>query len=175
MLAGAMLLSACTAPSAPASVGGLTVVAMPQAADATPVQTMTREDALRLASDADRALAAGRVADAGAAYVRIATAFPDDASAWFRLGTIYLRTAQYGAAQYACERALRFEPGMAKAQANLALAHLHQFRAAAAQAAASADVPPENRKALASLIRDVDHALVPAAAARARTAGEAAR
>jgi cytochrome c-type biogenesis protein CcmH/NrfG len=148
---------------------------MPQALEADQVRTMTREDAMRLALDADRALVAGRVLDAGAAYVRIATAFPDDARAWFRLGTIYLRTGQYGAAQYACERALRFEPSMAKAQANLALAHLHQFRAAAALASASHDVPPENRKALRALMLDVDHALVPRVAARASETGEVDR
>ncbi|MFC3457514.1 MULTISPECIES: tetratricopeptide repeat protein [Massilia] len=125
------------------------------------IHTMTRDDALRLAGEAERVLAAGRLADAGAAYIRIVTAFPDDARAWFRLGTIYLRTGQYGAAQMACERALRLEPGMAKAQANLALAHLRQFRAAAERAAASAEVPEDNRKALAVLMRDVDRAVGP--------------
>lgn len=133
------------------------------AAMSTPIQSMTREDAAQLAQDAERALAAGRLADGGAAYVRIVTVFPDDAHAWFRLGTVYLRTGQYGAAQMACERALRLDPEMAKAQANLALAHLYQFRAAARPAMTSPQVPEDNRRALAALLRDVDHALAPEA------------
>jgi tetratricopeptide (TPR) repeat protein len=135
----------------------------PAAPVTPPIQAMTREDADRLAQDAERALAAGRLVEGGAAYVRIVTVFPDDAHAWFRLGTVYLRTGQYGAAQMACERALRLDPGMAKAQANLALAHLHQFRAAAQPAIASPQVAQDNRRALAALLRDVDHALAPEA------------
>ena len=150
--------------------GCVTAPVEPVAVEPAPIQTLTRQDAARLALDAERVLAAGRLADAGAAYIRIVTAFPDDARAWFRLGTIYLRTGQYGAAQMAFERVLRQEPGMAKAQANLALAHLRQFRAAAALATASTEVPEGNRKALASLIRDVDHALGPAVVAHAAPA-----
>jgi tetratricopeptide (TPR) repeat protein len=135
----------------------------PPAPASTPIQAMTREDAVQLAQDAERALAAGRLVDGGAAYVRIVTVFPDDAYAWFRLGTVYLRTGQYGAAQMACERALRLDPAMAKAQANLALAHLYQFRAAAQPAIASPQVAQDNRRALAALLRDVDHALAPEA------------
>lgn len=160
LLAAALLLAGCAA--APVQ---------PETAENAPIQTMTRADAAQLALEAERVLAAGRLPDAGAAYIRIVTAFPDDARAWFRLGTIYLRTGQYAAAQMACERALRFEPGMAKAQANLALAHLRQFRAAAAQATASAEVPADNRKALAALMRDVDHAIGPAVTAGAAAPG----
>jgi Flp pilus assembly protein TadD len=129
-----------------------------------PFQVMTREDAARLALDAEKALTAGGLVDGGAVYVHIVTVFPDDARAWFLLGTIYLRTGQYGAAQMACERALRLDPGMSKAHANLALAHLHQFRAAALPAIASADISKENHRALAGLLRDVDHAITPAGA-----------
>lgn len=93
--------------------------------------------------------------------MHIVTVFPDDARAWFRLGTIYLRTGQYGAAQMACERALRIDPGMSKAQANLALAHLHQFRVAALPAIDSPDIQKENRRALVGLLRDIDHAITP--------------
>ena len=126
-----------------------------------PGQNMTAEEAVRLSVTAEQAMAEGRLPDAGAAYVRVVTAYPDNAQAWFRLGTVYLRTEQYGAAQRACEQALRADPRMAKARANLALAHLYQFRAAAGPAVASNDVPIENRKALASLMRDLEHALAP--------------
>ena len=152
LMATALLLTACASVAPP-----------PEPAEAPPVQTLTRADAAQLSREAERVLAAGRLADAGAAYIRVVTAFPDNAQAWFRLGTIYLRTGQYAAAQMACERALRFEPGMAKAQANLALAHLHQFRTSALLASSSPEVPAENRKALASLLRDVDHAVGPVA------------
>lgn len=127
-----------------------------------PTQTITPADAAQLSAQAEQALAAGRLADGGAAYVRIVTAFPDDAQAWFRLGTIYLRSQQYAAAQMACDHALRLDPTMAKARANLALAHLYQFRAAASLAIASTDVPESNRKAFTALLRDVDHAVNPA-------------
>lgn len=154
------LLCACL------SIGGCANRPMPSGApQPAPGAAMTVDDAARVAASAEQAMAENRWPDAGAAYVRIVTAYPDNAHAWFRLGTVYLRTQQYGAAQRACEQALRAEPAMAKARANLALAHLYQFRAAAAPAVASLDVPEENRKALASLMRDFDHALAPTAAA----------
>lgn len=129
-----------------------------------PGQTMTHADAASLAALAEKALAEGRLAEGGNAYVSIVTAYPDDGQAWFRLGTVYLRTQQYAAAQMACERALRADPGMGKAHANLALAHLHQFRGAAQIAIASSAVPEANRRAYASLVRDIDHAINPAPA-----------
>jgi len=101
-------------------------------------QSMTQGDAARLSVLAEKALAEGRLVEGGNVYVGIVTAYPDDAQAWFRLGTVYLRTQQYAAAQMACEQALRADPGMDKARANLALA---------------------------SLLRDVDHAVNPAVAA----------
>jgi len=147
-------------------LGGCSAVPGVKSSSLTPVQVMTRKDAARLVLDAEKSLAAGRLVDGGAAYVHIVTVFPDDARAWFRLGTIYLRTGQYGAAQMACERALRLEPGMSKAHANLALAHLHQFRAAALPAIASPDISKDNHRALAALLRDVDHAIAPAGASQ---------
>jgi Tfp pilus assembly protein PilF len=142
--------------------GGCVTRSAPVAqAGPAPGQTMTLEEAARLSAKAEQALNEGRFPDAGAAYVRVVTAWPDNAQAWSRLATVYLRTQQYGAAQRACEQALRADPRMGKARANLALAHLYQFRAAGVQAAASTDVPEPNRMALAALVRDVDHALAP--------------
>jgi Flp pilus assembly protein TadD len=168
LLAAVLLLGGCGSMS-PAQ-DGLAPLASSNAPSrtqtATPVQPITREEAARLAQDAERALAAGRLVDGGAAYVRIVTVYPDDAHAWFRLGTIYLRTGQYGAAQMACERALSLNPGMTKAQANLALTHLYQFRAAALPATTSPEVSEDNRRTLAGLLRDVDHAIASPGAMR---------
>ena len=153
------LLAACLL------AGGCATRPMPDADLAlAPGQTMTQGASARLAALAERAIAEGRLVEGGNVYVSIVTAYPDDAQAWFRLGTVYLRTQQYAAAQLACERALRADPGMAKAHANLALAHLHQFRLAAQVAVASSAVPEANRTALASLLRDVDHVVNPAVA-----------
>lgn len=166
----AALLVACLV-----SGGCATHRAADDAAQRAPGQTMTLPESVRLAAMAEQAMAENRLPDAGAAYVRVVTAYPDNAQAWFRLGTVYLRTQQYGAAQRACEQALRVDPRMAKARANLALAHLYLFRAAAAPAVASPDVPEENRKALASLMRDLDQALAPATAAPRLPAPAASR
>lgn len=168
LLAVALILGGCA--GAPPARDGLAPLASSQAPSpaqtATPVQRMTRDEAAQLGRDAERALAAGRLVDGGAAYVRIVTVYPDDAHAWFRLGTVYLRTGQYGAAQMACERALRLDPGMSKAQANLALTHLYQFRAAALSATTSQEVSEDNRRTLAGLLRDVDHAIASPGASR---------
>lgn len=154
------LLAACLV------AGGCATRPMPDAGlEPAAGQSMTQGAAARLSVLAEKALAEGRLVEGGNVYVSIVTAYPDDAQAWFRLGTVYLRTQQYAAAQLACERALRADPGMGKARANLALAHLHQFRVAATVAVASTAVPEANRQALASLLRDVDHAVNPAVAA----------
>lgn len=153
------LLAACLL------AGGCATRPVPdQGLELAPGQTMTHADAARLSLQAEKAIAEGRLVDGGNVYVSIVTAYPYDGQAWFRLGTVYLRTQQYAAAQLACERALRADPGMGKARANLALAHLYQFRVAAEIAIASTAVPEANRTALTSLLRDVDHAFNPAQA-----------
>lgn len=50
----------------------------------------------------------------------------DDADGWFLLGNIYLRTAQYPAAQRAYARASQLSPKQAEIWHNLALVHLRQ-------------------------------------------------
>lgn len=117
------LLAACLLAS------GCATLPLPDAGLAlAPGQSMTQGDASRLAALAEKAIVEGRLDDGGNVYVSIVTAYPDDAQAWFRLATVYLRTQQYAAAQLACERALRADPGMDKARASLALALSHQFR-----------------------------------------------
>jgi Tfp pilus assembly protein PilF len=154
LLVACLLASGCATRPVPDDGGAL-----------PPGQTMTQADAASLSGLAEKALAEGRLVEGGNAYVKVVTAYPDNGQAWFRLGTVYLRTQQYAAAQLACERALRADPGMGKARANLALAHLYQFRLAAQVAVASPAVPEANRKALTSLMRDLDHAFNPAQAA----------
>lgn len=117
LLAACLLASGCA--TLPLTDAGLALA---------PGQSMTQGDASRLAALAEKAIAEGRLVDGGNVYVSIVTAYPDDAQAWCRLATVYLRTQQYAAAQLACERALRAELGMDKARASLALAHLHKFR-----------------------------------------------
>ena len=90
-------------------------------------QSMTQRDAARLAALAEQAIAEGRLVDGAHVYVSIVTAYPDDVQSWCRLGAVYLRTQQYAAAQLACERALRLDPGMDKARATMALAQSHQL------------------------------------------------
>lgn len=152
VVAALALLAGCATPPPPDPA---TVLA--------PGQYLPLEESDRLVREAEQAIAEKRLSDANALYVRVVTAYPNRASAWFRLGTVYLRGDQYGYAQRAFQEALRADPSMTKAQANLALAHLHQFRAAASQAVLSPQVPEANRKALASLVRDIDHALSPGA------------
>ncbi len=144
--------------------GGCATVAPvdPQLALA-PGQTMTPQEATQLSSEAERQAYEGRLPQASALYMRVVTAYPNNAQAWFRLGTVYLRGGQYTYAQRAFQHTLRADPRMTKAQANLALVHLYQFRVAATEAIRSTQVSEANRAALASLLRDVDHAFAPAA------------
>lgn len=51
---------------------------------------------------------------------------PQDPDAWFLLGNLYLRTAQYHAAQRAYTQATRLKPQQAEIWYNLALVHLRQ-------------------------------------------------
>ena len=129
-----------------------------------PGQSLTLDESARLSGEAEQLMVERKLEQASERYVRVVTAYPNNAQAWFRLGIVYLRGQRYGYAQQAFQQTLRADPTLTKAQANLALAHLHQFRAAAVKATASAQVPSDHRKALASLVRDVDHAVTPGAA-----------
>ncbi|UOD27336.1 tetratricopeptide repeat protein [Massilia violaceinigra] len=120
---------------------------------------MSEAQMVQLAARAEQEIGAGRFNDAGLRYLRIVEAFPSNATAWFRLGTVYLRTSQARQAQRAFEQALQIDPGMTKAYANLALVHAIQLRGAASIAVRSDQVAAPNRQALQSLMRDVDHAL----------------
>jgi len=127
-----------------------------------PAETaMTEQEMASLGVEAENRLAAGDRIGAATLYVRITKAYPNNAPAWFRLGIVYLRNEQPAYAQIAFENALRVDPALTKVHANLALAHLYQFRDAAIKAVASPQVPEGNKLALQSLIRDVDHALAP--------------
>lgn len=117
-----------------------------------------------LSDRAEQEIALGRYPQAIALYERVVAASPRNAQAWFRLGTVRIKARQMRMAQYAFERALQVDPAMSKAQANLALTHLHEFRVAAAQAIASDQVSDANRATLRSLMRDVNQALFPAPA-----------
>jgi Flp pilus assembly protein TadD len=108
---------------------------------------------------AERAIAEGDLARAVADYVTVVNAQPDNAAAWYRLGAVYLRQRKAELAQTAFEEALRGDPRLSKANANLAISLLLQFRDAAARAIASKDVPESNREALQALLRDVDRTL----------------
>ncbi len=127
---------------------------------------------VQLAARAEQEIGAGRFNDAGLRYLQIVEAFPSNATAWFRLGTVYLRTNQARQAQRAFEQALQIDPGMAKAHANLALTHALQLRGAASIAVRSKQVAASNRQALQSLMRDVDHALGPLAPTAPQVAPE---
>jgi tetratricopeptide (TPR) repeat protein len=150
------LLAACLL------AGGCATRPMPDAGfEPAAGHSMTQGAAARLAALAEKAIAEGRLIEGGNVYVSIVTAYPDDAHAWLRLGTVYLRTQQYAAAQMACERALRIDPGMSRARANLAMAHLHQLRLSEQVAVASTAVPEVHREALASMLRADHDAVTP--------------
>jgi cytochrome c-type biogenesis protein CcmH/NrfG len=129
--------------------------------------SMTLQEAAQLTGEAEQLVAERRLPEASTRYVRVVTAYPDNAQAWFRLGNVYLRGSQFGYAQRAFEQTLRADPQLTKAQANLALVHLYLFRVAANQAIVSDQVPEEKRKVFASLVRDVDHAITPGGASPA--------
>jgi tetratricopeptide (TPR) repeat protein len=127
----------------------------PAPADMSPAQFE------QLGMEAEHALAANDTVAAGKRYLRMVTAYPNHAPTLFRLGTVYLRTGQLEAAQRAFQECLRADPRMTKAHANLALAHLHQFRGAAKYAMASEQVSDANKEALRALLHDVDDVLAP--------------
>lgn len=142
-------------------LGGCTTVAPPPAVPAAEQLSQAQMEALGV--EAEQAIASGDYPNAIALYQRLLRAYPRSAPAWFRLGTVHLRMNQQRQAQYDFERALEADPSLSKANANLALTHLKQFRTAAASAIASDQVSEANRATLRSLMRDVDHALFPPA------------
>jgi len=126
-------------------------------------EAMSQAQMRALCVQAEDAIKRGDYAAANGLYGRVLNAYPGNAVAWFRLGTVHLKINQPGWAQRDFEQALRIDPQLSKADANLALAHLTLFRASAMRAVASDQVPEPNRAALRSLLRDVDHALFPVA------------
>lgn len=133
-----------------------------QPAVAPAADQLSQADLDALKAQAEQEIAQGHYPQAIASYERVVAASPRNAQAWFRLGTVRIKARQMRMAQYAFERALQIDPDMSKAQANLALTHLHEFRVAAAQAIASEQVSDANRATLRSLMRDVNQALFPA-------------
>lgn len=149
---GAVLVACCL-------LGGCTTVTPP--VPPAPDQ-LSQADVDALGAQAEQEAGQGRFPEAIALYERVVTARPRNAQAWFRLGTVRLKARQMRMAQYAFEMALQVDPTMSKAQANLALTHLHEFRVAAAEAIGSEQVSDANRATLRSLMRDVNQALFPA-------------
>ncbi|MBA3987776.1 tetratricopeptide repeat protein [Aliidiomarina maris] len=87
----------------------------------------------RLELDPSRSVAAARVAyeradllSAEALLQRHLQVHPQDGDSWFLLGNIYLRTAQYAAAQHAYSQASRLNPEQADIWHNLSLVYLRQ-------------------------------------------------
>lgn len=121
------------------------------------------QDTETLQANAAKSAAAGDYAQAIALYQRLVADQPQRADMWFLLGGVHLRNREPEPAQRAFEQALRVDPKLTKSYANLALAHLAQFREAASKAIVSEQVSDTNRAALRSLLLDVDQALFPAA------------
>ena len=133
-----------------------------QAEVLAPSHSMTEAQRDALGAQAEQAIAAADYAGAIILYQRIVKAYPNNAAAWYRMGIACLRGNQPELGQYAFGQALRADPSLTKSYANLALAHLTQFRTAAMQAVDSNQVAEANKVVLRSLLRDVDHALFPA-------------
>lgn len=149
LICGGMLGGCASAPPAPVQALG------PEAMSQAQMQV--------LCVQAEDAITRGDYAAANGLYRRVLVAYPGNATAWFRLGTVHLKIDQPEWAQRDFEQALRLDPQLSKAYANLALAHLTLFRASALRAVASDQVAEPNRAVLRSLLRDVDHALYPVA------------
>lgn len=139
--------------------GCVTTACIPDVVQASPTMTWPEKEGHVL--QAEQFIVAGNYPLAITHYESVVEAYPYEALAWFRLGTVYLRTEQVFQAQKAFERTLILDPDLKKAQANLALIYLKQFRVAALQAVDSNQISNANKIALNSLLRDVDHALPP--------------
>jgi Tfp pilus assembly protein PilF len=141
--------------------GCATTACIPDVVQVVPTMTWPEKEGHVL--QAEQYIAARNYPLAIIHYESVVEAYPYEALAWFRLGTVYLRTEQVFQAQKAFERTLILDPDLKKAQANLALIYLKQFRVAALQAVDSNQISDANKAALNSLLRDVDHALPPVA------------
>jgi len=150
-VAGAVLIACCF-------LGGCSTA---EPAVAPAADQLLQVDVAALSAQAEQEIVQGRYPQAIALYERVVAASPRNAHAWFRLGTVLIKIREMRMAQYAFERALQVDPSMSKAQANLALTHLHEFRVAAVHAISSEQVSDANRATLRSLMRDVDQALFP--------------
>jgi Flp pilus assembly protein TadD len=82
--------------------------------------------------------AAGRYAQALAAYRQLVEQVPKDPQLWFRLGNVQTRLQQLDGAADAYLKVLALSPRDAKAMHNLGVVRLRQAEAAFAQSAASA-------------------------------------
>lgn len=157
-----MKITVCIAALAmTALTAGCATAPVPEPAKATEAADVAAIE--RMGSQAEAALAAGDLARAGQLYVELVAAAPNSTPAWYRLGIVYLRSGKPAYAQQAFERALQLDPSLSKAHANLALAHLGQFRASATVALAGRQISEDNRRALLALMADVDQVLPPAA------------
>jgi Flp pilus assembly protein TadD len=145
-----LALAGCATPPAPA----------PDPTDTAAVE--------RLGTQAEQAMAAGQLVEAGRLYTELVKVAPTNVPGWYRLGVVYLRTGNPAYAQQAFETALSLDPKLTKAHANLALAHLGQFRQSARQALSSKDISDDNRRALQALLADVNQVLPPEGQALAR-------
>lgn len=141
--------------------GCVTTACVPDVLKAAPTMTWPEKEGHVL--QAEQFIAAGNYPLAIIHYESVVEAYPSESLAWFRLGTLYLRTEQVLQAQKTFERTLLLDPDSKKSQANLALIYLKQFRGAALQAVDSNEISDANRAVLRSLLRDVDHALPPVA------------
>jgi tetratricopeptide (TPR) repeat protein len=81
------------------------------ASDQAPALRSRRPEALKLVEEADRALTALRLGEAGEAYDRALSMDPRIPEAWYGLGRVSFEKGDYRSAAAKVERALRLSPG----------------------------------------------------------------
>ncbi|HFD80764.1 MAG TPA: sulfotransferase family protein [Gammaproteobacteria bacterium] len=89
----------------------------------------------KLQRQAETSMAAGRLAEAAAAWERLCRLAPQDADAWTALGVVRRRLGDFAAAESACRQALALRSAHAPAQAALGAALQQQGRLQEAVAA----------------------------------------